>query len=1125
MHKCHLLVAFAAAMLLSCSLQAQNLKPVAAQLQSLRNSGVPFTAAPVFSAAPAPYKPKTTLDSNAQHLRLNMEQLHQLLAVRPEVVTLELPWHGTVLRVDLYQAPVLADGFSVQTSGGERCFYAPGAYYRGMIWNDPNSLAAISFFEGEIIGVISSPLLGNLNLGRFEKTGDRSDYVLYSDRYLPKQPNAECVELDVPGSKPKHNQPVAQPDVTGCVQVFFEADFELYQNKGTVVNTVNYVTGFYNVVATLYTNESVSTTISQVYVWTTDDNYSTSSSSEALDQFVAYRTSFTGDLAHLVSLGGSGLGGIAYLDVLCVPGFNYAFSGINSTYQNFPTYSWTINVVTHEMGHNLSSHHTHWCGWAGGCIDNCGPIAGYPPEGGCAEGPEPVDGGTIMSYCHLTSFGVNFDNGFGPLPGDAIRAAVTAAASCIAASCPSSSCNPPTAITVTSITNVSAIVGWTAVSGATSYNLQYRVSGSSAWTTVNGVSNPHTLNSLSPSTVYEVQIQSVCGGGSSPYRVGVIFKTTASACAEPNALTATSPTTSSIVLNWTENGTATQWQVQYGLQGFSLGAGTTVTVNAKPYTLNGLTGGTIYDYYVRAVCGGSNGNSQWVGPLTFSTSLVNDASSGAITLTVDQACPGSNIYTNFGATTTGGEFNPTTANGGYWATGISNTVWFKFTAPASGTVQITTDISPIGTLDDTQIALYNTASPTTINHLLVSQEDGGLLGDGYNAVAYYCGLTPSTTYYIQVDGWSTATGTFCIEVHETLSLPNPGQTCTTYTQTSVNGNTAPTKWFNIYTKPDAGNIGLPVAAVKTSNNLGTVTVKKIRYTSVQAAPNGVKYMQRYYNITSSQNSGSGTKQVRLFYTDDELDNLKSAANQPSGTADDLNISHYDGANEDCTPNNNTSNGATLISNVTATSIGSSDIFYLEFISPGFSEMGAIFGTTPLPVELLFFNGSAQADRNALQWATALEKDLAAFVLERSPDGQSPWAKIGRVAPKPGTASQKNYTFEDTRPLERSYYRLKISDLDGSEKYTHIVALERPALSGLRTLQPNPTDDLLFAEYQASEESTATFRVIGADGRLLLEQTLELVAGQNILPFDVSGLPAGLYYFAVRGAGGMAFVKK
>jgi hypothetical protein len=73
-------------------------------------------------------------------------------------------------------------------------------------------------------------------------------------------------------------------------------------------------------------------------------------------------------------------------------------------------------VITHELGHNMGSPHTQSCSWPGGAIDNC-----YTTEGGCALGPAPTNGGTIMSYCHLTGYGINLANGFGPLPGQKIR--------------------------------------------------------------------------------------------------------------------------------------------------------------------------------------------------------------------------------------------------------------------------------------------------------------------------------------------------------------------------------------------------------------------------------------------------------------------------------------------------------------------------------------------------------------------------------------------------------------------------------------------------------------------------------------------------------------------------------
>lgn len=41
------------------------------------------------------------------------------------------------------------------------------------------------------------------------------------------------------------------------------------------------------------------------------------------------------------------------------------------TYSNFPNYSWTVEVVTHELGHNIGSSHTQSYSWPGGAIDNC----------------------------------------------------------------------------------------------------------------------------------------------------------------------------------------------------------------------------------------------------------------------------------------------------------------------------------------------------------------------------------------------------------------------------------------------------------------------------------------------------------------------------------------------------------------------------------------------------------------------------------------------------------------------------------------------------------------------------------------------------------------------------------
>ena len=84
-----------------------------------------------------------------------------------------------------------------------------------------------------------------------------------------------------------------------------------------------------------------------------------------------------------------------------------------------------MQVVAHEMGHNFGSSHTHDCVWGPNNnqqIDDCGSLV---LGGGSCYNPSapivPSGGGTIMSYCHLNSVGIDFTKGFGTEPGNLIR--------------------------------------------------------------------------------------------------------------------------------------------------------------------------------------------------------------------------------------------------------------------------------------------------------------------------------------------------------------------------------------------------------------------------------------------------------------------------------------------------------------------------------------------------------------------------------------------------------------------------------------------------------------------------------------------------------------------------------
>src|SRR5574344_1474546 len=142
----------------------------------------------------------------------------------------------------------------------------------------------------------------------------------------------------------------------------------------------------------------------------------------------------------------------------------------------------------------------------------------------------------------------------------------------------------------------------------------------------------------------------------STYYCGIddIAVTMAPSCFPPSALTSVSQTKETATVAWQENSRvpATQWEVKYGLTGFDVATeGTSLVVNTNPATISGLTAGTNYDFYVRALCSATD-NSDWSTAGHFST-LIDcgneftyvDANTGNLT-TTDNYVP---VRNNFGS--------------------------------------------------------------------------------------------------------------------------------------------------------------------------------------------------------------------------------------------------------------------------------------------------------------------------------------------------------------------------------------------------------------------------------------------------------------------------------------------
>ena len=393
-----------------------------------------------------------------QPLTIDYAAVVSLIQKNTTAISLVVPGiNGGIYTIDLAQYNPLSNDFKVNGKAGdvETPFnYTPGKYYSGVVKGIPGSIAAFSFFKNEVYGIFSIPGVGNLVLVPNSMVRPSYDYnqnyILYNDNELKiknRAPKCATDQLNLDYlNNAAYKTTISTTTLNNnvyntCneVNVMELGDFAFYQTEGSnLANATNYLTALFNNEAIIYRNEGIIINLKYVQINQTSDVYQTlaNSSTAFLNAFGddiqnTYKTTHGCNVAMLATtMWGSNMGGVAWVQAMCgsySAGSHFdgtAISNIdNGALLAFPTYSWNVEVLSHEMGHNVGSRHTHACVWnpqytGTTAIDGC-----YTLEGSCSI-PVPAlppAGGTIMSYCHLTAAGINFSNGFGPQPGSVIR--------------------------------------------------------------------------------------------------------------------------------------------------------------------------------------------------------------------------------------------------------------------------------------------------------------------------------------------------------------------------------------------------------------------------------------------------------------------------------------------------------------------------------------------------------------------------------------------------------------------------------------------------------------------------------------------------------------------------------
>ncbi len=312
---------------------------------------------------------------------------------------------------------------------------------------------------------------------------------------------------------------------------------------------------------------------------------------------------------------------------------------------------------------------------------------------------------------------------------------------------------PPTCGTVSglassAITSSSATVSWTAISGANSYDVDYKLNSSGTW--INAVtattSISRNITGLTASSLYDWRVRANCTGATGAYAQAQFTTTAPPACGTVTGLASSAITSSGATVSWAALSGANNYDVDYKLNSSGTWTNSITGTTSTSRSITGLTASSLYDWRVRANCTGSTGA---YAQAQFTTAAVT-------------TCPGPlDVSTN--GTFTGGATIPFNTDTKGLISPTGDLDWYKFVITTGGTATITLTTLPF----DYDVKLFSSNGTT---QLAISQ-NGSTTSETISRT-YTTG-----TYYIQVYGYNAAnSATSCYTLRVALgtaTIANP----------------------------------------------------------------------------------------------------------------------------------------------------------------------------------------------------------------------------------------------------------------------------------------------------------------------------------------------------------------
>jgi hypothetical protein len=181
---------------------------------------------------------------------------------------------------------------------------------------------------------------------------------------------------------------------------------------------------------------------------------------------------------------------------------------------------------------------------------------------------------------------------------------------------------------------------------------------------------------------------------------------------------------------------------------------------------------------------------------------------------------------------------------------------------------------------------------------------------------------------------------------------------------------------------------------------------------------------------------------------------------------------------------------------------------------------ASFIDASLPVDIVSLSAVREGKVIEARLAVENQIDVDSYTLERSTDGSA----FSFVTALPAVDEKTVYQFKDTQGINTSevYYRVRVTDLDGSVAFSHIVTVAPLSELTAPRVSPNPFTGNVNLDLSNFEGEELFLSVTDLTGRRLLSQR---VVAQTSAVLDLQRLTDGVYILLIANEKGELFTER